>query len=57
MATSGFMDVDYDAVTLRANDADAAFATSLFLHSTVISKNVPGRVTIDAPLRSNDKSA
>ncbi len=26
-----FMDVEYGAVTLRANDADAAFATSLFL--------------------------
>jgi 3-hydroxy-D-aspartate aldolase len=47
-----FMDVEYGAVTLRANDADAAFATSLFLHSTVISKNVPGRVTIDAGLKS-----
>jgi 3-hydroxy-D-aspartate aldolase len=47
-----FMDVEYGAVTLRANDADPAFATSLFLHSTVISKNVPGRVTIDAGLKS-----
>ena len=47
-----FMDVEYGEVTLRANDADAAFATSLFLHSTVISKNVPGRVTIDAGLKS-----
>jgi D-serine deaminase-like pyridoxal phosphate-dependent protein len=47
-----FMDVEYGAVTLRANDADAVFATSLFLHSTVISKNVPGRVTIDAGLKS-----
>lgn len=47
-----FMDVEYGAVTLRANDADTAFATSLFLHSTVISKNVPGRVTIDAGLKS-----
>jgi len=47
-----FMDVEYGAVTLRANDAGAAFATSLFLHSTVISKNVPGRVTIDAGLKS-----
>jgi hypothetical protein len=37
---------------LSANDADAAFATSLFLHSTVINKNVPGRVTIDAGLKS-----
>jgi D-serine deaminase-like pyridoxal phosphate-dependent protein len=37
---------------LRANDADAAFATSLFLHGTVISKNVPSRVTIDAGLKS-----
>jgi 3-hydroxy-D-aspartate aldolase len=47
-----FMDVEYGAVTLRANDAGAAFATSLFLHSAVISKNVPGRVTIDAGLKS-----
>jgi len=47
-----FMDVEYGAVTLRANDADAAFDTSLFLHCTVISKNVPGRVTIDAGLKS-----
>lgn len=47
-----FMDVEYGAVTLRANDADAAFATSLFLHSTVISRNIPGRVTIDAGLKS-----
>jgi 3-hydroxy-D-aspartate aldolase len=47
-----FMDVEYGAVTLRASDKDAAFATSLFLYSTVISKNVPGRVTIDAGLKS-----
>ncbi len=47
-----FMDVEYGAVALRANDAGAAFATSLFLHSTVISKNVPGQVTIDAGLKS-----
>jgi 3-hydroxy-D-aspartate aldolase len=47
-----FMDVEYGAVTLRANDAGAAFAPSLFLHSAVISKNVPGRVTIDAGLKS-----
>jgi len=47
-----FMDVEYDAVTLRANDDDARFATSLFLHSTVISKNVPGTATIDAGLKS-----
>jgi 3-hydroxy-D-aspartate aldolase len=47
-----FMDVEYGEVTLGGNDADAAFATSLFLHSTVISKNVPGRVTIDAGLKS-----
>jgi 3-hydroxy-D-aspartate aldolase len=47
-----FMDVEYGAVTLRADNADAEFATSLFLHSTVISKNVPGRVTIDAGLKS-----
>jgi D-serine deaminase-like pyridoxal phosphate-dependent protein len=47
-----FMDVEYGAVTLGANDADARFATSLFLHSTVISKNVPGQVTTDAGLKS-----
>jgi 3-hydroxy-D-aspartate aldolase len=47
-----FMDVEYGAVSLRANDAGNAFATSLFLHSTVISKNVPGQVTIDAGLKS-----
>ena len=47
-----FMDVEYGAVTLRASDAGPAFATSLFLHSTVISKNVPGQVTTDAGLKS-----
>ena len=47
-----FMDVEYGVVTLGANDADAPFATSLFLHSTVVSKNVPGQVTIDAGLKS-----
>jgi 3-hydroxy-D-aspartate aldolase len=50
-----FMDVEYEAVSLRANDAndaDAAFATSLFLHSAVVSKNVPGKATIDAGLKS-----
>jgi D-serine deaminase-like pyridoxal phosphate-dependent protein len=47
-----FMDVEYGAVTLRANNAAAPFATSLFLHSTVVSKNVPGQVTIDAGLKS-----
>lgn len=47
-----FMDVEYCAVSLGANEADAAFATSLFLHSTVISKNVPGTATIDAGLKS-----
>jgi D-serine deaminase-like pyridoxal phosphate-dependent protein len=47
-----FIDVEYGAVTLSANDSDAAFATSLFLHSTVISKNVPGTATIDAGLKS-----
>jgi 3-hydroxy-D-aspartate aldolase len=47
-----FMDVEYGEVALRAKDADAAFVTSLFLHSTVISKNIPGRVTIDAGLKS-----
>jgi 3-hydroxy-D-aspartate aldolase len=47
-----FMDVEYGEVALGANNADPAFATSLFLHSTVISKNVPGQVTIDAGLKS-----
>lgn len=47
-----FMDVEYGAVALRASDVDPTFATSLFLHSTVISKNVPGQVTIDAGLKS-----
>jgi D-serine deaminase-like pyridoxal phosphate-dependent protein len=47
-----FMDVEYGAVTLGANDTDAAFATSLFLNSAVISKNVPGTATIDAGLKS-----
>jgi 3-hydroxy-D-aspartate aldolase len=47
-----FMDVEYGAVTLDASDAAPAFATSLFLHSTVISKNVPGQVTTDAGLKS-----
>jgi 3-hydroxy-D-aspartate aldolase len=47
-----FMDVEYGEVTLRGNVADAAFAKSLFLHSSVISANVPGRVTIDAGLKS-----
>jgi 3-hydroxy-D-aspartate aldolase len=46
-----FMDVEYGEVALRANN-DAAFATSLFVHSTVISKNVPGQVTTDAGLKS-----
>jgi 3-hydroxy-D-aspartate aldolase len=47
-----FMDVEYGAVNLSANDANAGFATSLFLHSTVISGNVPGTATIDAGLKS-----
>ena len=47
-----FMDVEYGAVALRASDAGPAFATSLFLHSTVISTNVPGQVTTDAGLKS-----
>ena len=47
-----FMDVEYGAVTLRADNAGPAFATSLFLHSTVISKNMPGQVTTDAGLKS-----
>jgi D-serine deaminase-like pyridoxal phosphate-dependent protein len=46
------MDVEYNAINLSANDSDAGFATSLFLHSTVISKNVPGTATIDAGLKS-----
>jgi len=44
-----FMDVEYNAVTLGGK---AAFATSLFVHSTVISNNVPGQATIDAGLKS-----
>jgi 3-hydroxy-D-aspartate aldolase len=44
-----FMDVEYNAVTLGG---EATFATSLFLHSTVISSNVPGQATIDAGLKS-----
>jgi D-serine deaminase-like pyridoxal phosphate-dependent protein len=47
-----FMDVEYGSVPLRANPADAPFATSLFLHSTVVSKNVRGQATIDAGLKS-----
>ena len=47
-----FMDVEYGAVSLRAGEADPAFVTSLFLHSTVISRNVPGQVTTDAGLKS-----
>ena len=47
-----FMDVEYGAVSLRANAGDAPFATSLFLHSRVINRNVPGQVTIDAGLKS-----
>ena len=44
-----FMDVEYNAVVLGGS---ATFATSLFVHSTVISNNVPGQVTIDAGLKS-----
>jgi D-serine deaminase-like pyridoxal phosphate-dependent protein len=44
-----FMDVEYNAVTLGGN---AAFATSLFVHSTVVSNNVPGQATMDAGLKS-----
>jgi D-serine deaminase-like pyridoxal phosphate-dependent protein len=44
-----FMDVEYNTVTLGGN---AAFATSLFVHSTVVSNNVPGQATIDAGLKS-----
>jgi D-serine deaminase-like pyridoxal phosphate-dependent protein len=44
-----FMDVEYNAVTLGGK---AAFATSLLVHSAVISNNVPGQVTIDAGLKS-----
>jgi D-serine deaminase-like pyridoxal phosphate-dependent protein len=47
-----FMDVEYGAVSLRANSAAAPYATSLLLHSTVINRNVPGQVTIDAGLKS-----
>lgn len=47
-----FMDVEYGAVTLSRTGAGPAFATSLFLHSTVISNNVPGQVTTDAGLKS-----
>ena len=47
-----FMDVEYGEVALGGTNADAAFVTGLFLHSTVISKNVPGTVTIDAGLKS-----
>jgi D-serine deaminase-like pyridoxal phosphate-dependent protein len=44
-----FMDVEYNAVTLGG---DAVFATSLFVHSTVVSNNVPGQATVDAGLKS-----
>jgi D-serine deaminase-like pyridoxal phosphate-dependent protein len=44
-----FMDVEYNTVTLGGN---AAFATSLFVHSTVVSNNVRGQATIDAGLKS-----
>jgi 3-hydroxy-D-aspartate aldolase len=44
-----FMDVEYNAVALGGQ---AAFATSLFVYSTVISNNVPGQATIDAGLKS-----
>src|SRR5215472_6492253 len=44
-----FMDVEYNAVSLGGN---AAFDTSLFVHSTVVSNNVPGQATIDAGLKS-----
>lgn len=47
-----FMDVEYSAVTLRPSEADPVFTTSLFLHSTVISRNVSGQVTTDAGLKS-----
>ncbi len=47
-----FMDVEYGEVALGGNEGDASFETSLFLHSTVISKNVAGQVTIDAGLKS-----
>jgi 3-hydroxy-D-aspartate aldolase len=44
-----FMDVEYNAVTLGGT---TAFATSLFVCSTVISSNIPGQATIDAGLKS-----
>jgi 3-hydroxy-D-aspartate aldolase len=47
-----FMDVEYNAVALDASHGGTSFDTSLFLHSTVISKNVPGTATIDAGLKS-----
>jgi D-serine deaminase-like pyridoxal phosphate-dependent protein len=47
-----FMDVEYGAVALRPDLLGPAFVTSLFLHSTVISRNVPGQVTVDAGLKS-----
>jgi D-serine deaminase-like pyridoxal phosphate-dependent protein len=47
-----FMDVEYGAVSLGAHETATPFATSLFLHSTVISRNVRGQVTVDAGLKS-----
>ena len=44
-----FMDVEYNAVTLGGN---AAFDTSLFVQSAVVSNNVPGQATIDAGLKT-----
>ncbi len=44
-----FMDVEYNAVALGVQ---AAFETSLFVYSTVISSNVPGQATLDAGLKS-----
>ena len=47
--SSIFMDVEYNGVTLGGN---VAFATSLFIYSTVISSNIPGQSIIDAGLKS-----
>ena len=44
-----FMDVEYNAVALGGA---ATFSTSLFVQSTVVSSNMPGRGTIDAGLKS-----
>jgi D-serine deaminase-like pyridoxal phosphate-dependent protein len=46
-----FMDVEYDAIELFANDAKP-FRRSLFVQSIVLSNNHPGRATIDAGVKS-----